>query len=80
MSSVTNLQDENSRAPIRIKGRNEDLPKAFNFFYSWFENHDLSDKFSLQGISSGTDCNMVISEDCVHNLLKKVNVRKACGP
>ena len=38
MSSVTNIQDDNNRAPIRIEGSTEDLPNA----HSWFENHKLS--------------------------------------
>ncbi len=81
ISSITNIPEEN-RKPIRLEGRNEDLPIAFNVFYLRFENHDLSDNLSAlkQEISSDMDCNMVITQECVNNLLKRVNVRKASGP
>ena len=53
---------------------------TFNDFDSRFEKHDFSSNISLLRQSLSSDCDIVISQECVRDLLKRVNIRKAPGP
>ncbi len=57
-----------------------DLPNAFNSFYSRFEVHDFSENISLLRDSLTPDSNIIIEQEHVRNLLKRVSIRTAPGP
>ena len=72
---------DSDRKPLNIEGISDaDLPNTFNDFYSRFEKHDFSSNISLLRQSLSSDCDIVISQECVRDLLKRVNIRKAPGP
>ena len=81
MSSINHRNSDSDRKPLNIVGISDaDLPNTFNDFYSRFEKHDFSSNISLLRQSLSSDCDIVISQECVRDLLKRVNIRKAPGP
>lgn len=82
MSSISQgNNNDRARNTINIEGTNEaDLPNAFNIFYSRFEKNDFSINTSTLRESLSPISDIVIEQDDVRNLLKRVNIRKAPGP
>ena len=80
MASINQSSNETKQA-IKIDGvEDSDLPDTFNSFFLRFDKTEFSDNISRTRDSLVSQNDMVISQECVTALLKKVNIRKAAGP
>lgn len=74
-------QQAERRMPITVQGVEScDLPNAFNLFFSRFESSDFSDNISMLRNTLVPNYDLMISQEQVTSLFKKVNIRKAAGP
>lgn len=74
-------QQAERRVPISVQGVEScDLPDAFNLFYSRFESSDFSDNISMLKNTLVPNNDIMIPQEQVTSLFKKVNIRKAAGP
>ena len=80
MASINQHANE-TRTSISVNGVEcSDLPNSFNHFFSRFESSDFSESISLCKKSLEPLNEIVISQECVTTLFKKVKIRKAAGP
>ena len=80
MASINQCSSE-SRQPITVKGIDvPDLSNAFNMFYSRFESSDFSENISMWRDSLVPHNDIVIAQEVVTTLFKRVNIMKAAGP
>ena len=71
MSSINQRNSDSDRKPLKIEGINDaDLPNTFKKLYSSCGKHDFPENISLLRESLSSDCNIVISQECVKDLLK----------
>ncbi len=80
MASI-NQHGNETRTSISVNGvENSDLPNTFNSFFSRFEISDFSESISRFKKSLDPRNEIVISQECVTTLFKRVKTRKAAGP
>ena len=80
MASINQYSSE-SRQPITVKGVDvPDLSNVFNMFYARFESSDFSENISMWRDSLVPHNDIVIAQELVTTLFKRVNIMKAAGP
>lgn len=82
MASINQSSCETTQA-IYVNGVDDDnLANCFNSFFFRFERSDFLSEISMlrESLSLSPQNDIVITQENVTNLLKRVNIRKAAGP
>ena len=79
--SAVNMTANTTRTKISLKGVCDDnLPDHLNEFFTRFEKFDFTDDINDLKQSLSPENNIIVDEDNVARLFKKININKSSGP